>query len=240
MISVRLFGNAPIEVIGQTRLEPTGEADGAPLAVFAEASSEEKLCPGEAMLVRSVVTMRALAVDSPPVSYGNAAGFAALGIKLRVQTCGGRGFQNQTLVDVGRQVVVHGNVGIEVLAPSGYVTARPTDIESMFEYWVQVVACPVRCCYPPLPQLTFWRAALEGADEVERTWVVPRGARRMEVGELPAGVVAVDLMHQNIVISTLPILAGGFIEIFGAPDRIIFQPAATAPGNILVKWDIEG
>lgn len=62
----------------------------------------------------------------------------------------------------------------------------------------------------------------------------------MEVGELASGIVAVDMMHQNRVISTQPILSNGIVEIFGAPDRIVFQPTVNAPGNILVKWELEG
>lgn len=244
MLSVRLFGNGPIEVIGQTRLFPTGEADGEALVSFAEQSSEFPLCPGDVVLVRSYVNARQLADGSPPVLYGSANAFAALPIKLRVKTCGGVGgnLQNQTLIDVGRQIVMPGNVGIEVLAPSSFSATRPDDIEDVAEYYVQVVACPVKCCYPPLPHLTFWRAVLEETEEDpdQRTWVVPRGARRMEVGELASGIVAVDMMHQNRVISTQPILSGDIVEIFGAPDRIVFQPTVESPGSILVKWEIEG
>lgn len=246
MLSVRIFGNGPLQVIGQTRLEPTGEADGEPLRLMEGATSDFSLCPGESVLVRSFVNARQVEAGSPPVLYGTANAFAALPIKLRVKTCSGLGvggnLQNQTLIDVGRQIVVPGNAGVEVLAPSTFSTTRSED-EDIAEYFVQVVVCPVRCCYPPLPHLTFWRITQseeEEEDPDQRTWVVPRGARRMQVGELPAGVVAVDMMHQNLVISTQAILSGDIIEIFGAPDRIVFQPTVSAPGNMLVKWEMEG
>lgn len=242
MLSVRLYGNGPVEVIGQTRLVPQGEADGQPLQEFVGDTSDFQMCPGDNVLVRSYVNAVALSADSPPVTFGTAAMFAALAIKLRVRSCpcAGSGPNNQTLIDVGRQIVVPGNAGIEVLAPYTFQTTRPEDIESISEYFVQVVVCPIRCCYPPLPQLTFWRAVLEDAEPDELTWVVPRGARRMQVGELPAGIVAVDFYHQNRVISTQAILSGDIIEIFGAPDRMVLGPVTTAPGNILVKWEIEG
>lgn len=246
MLSVHLFGNGPAEVIGQTRLEPTGEADGEPLLLMAGDKTGFELCPGDHVLVRTYVNARQLAAGSPPVTYGTANAFAGLPVKIRVKTCSGVGMggmlQNQTLIDVGRQIVVPANAGIEILAPSTFTTTRPADIEDVAEYFVQVIACPVRCCYPPLPMLTFWRAVLEEVEEDpdSRTWVVPRGARRMRVGELPAGIVAVDMMHQNRIISTEQILAGDVVELFGAADRVVFQPTSTSPGNFLIVWDIEG
>lgn len=240
MLTVRLFGNAPIEVIGQTRDFPTGEADGEPLAEFDGATSSEALGPGQNVLVRSYVNARQLVEeDIAPVLYANASAFAALPIKLRVRSCA-RGIQNQTLIDVGRQIVMPGNVGVSVVAPSTFVDRRPADIESITEYFVQVVVCPVTCCYPPLPQLTFWRAYLAGADEDDRTFVVPRGARRMAIGEVPSGVVEATFWHQNTPISTVLIFQGDVVELFGAPDAVTFGPGTTAPGNILLRWEIEG
>lgn len=240
MLSVRLYGNGPIEVIGQTRLHPTGEADGEPLATFEDASSDFELCPGDNVLVRSYVNARALADGSPPVLFRTAEAFAALAIKLRVHTCGGRPVQNHTLVDIGRQIVVPGNAGIEVVAPSGFSTSRPADIENVSEYFVQVIVCPVRCCYPPLPHLTFWRNFIGEAEEGERTFVVPRGARRMVVCDMPAGITEVTMLHQGNTIGTRPLAAGDVVEVFGAADEVVFGPGVTGAGDLLVRWEIEG
>lgn len=246
---LRFFGLLPQEVVAQTPAFPAGEVDGAPFARWPVGTTKFELCPGDKVLVSGTVLSRFLDADDPtPVNQQNARWTRMLPAKLYVKSvCGPL---NGTIIDSDRQIVVSGNACIEVLTPSTWATERPVETENRLEIAVWVTACPVRCCYPPLPHLTYWRRFIAPMTGIElRTFIVPRGARRFtayKASTSPPGITTIEywmgaagtnlLLGSEGVASTV----NSTVDPFGAADEIAFSPTNTDVGQLQMRWEVEG
>jgi hypothetical protein len=244
---VRLFGTLPASVVAATPAFPRGEADGVLLQPFQDFDTCFDLAPGESVLVRGVVLARNAdtATDSP-LTAENRSWSSMLPIKMRVKS---KGLPNEYLIDSDRQIVLPGNVCGELLAPSTWTAERPDDREGMIEASVFVSACPVRCCYPPLPHLTYWRNYPDvGAADALRTFIVPRGARSLAmykstfslpgtttiewwIGSAGTGrMIRSEAVASSVNSVTFPV---------GAANEVRFTPANNAAGVLGLQWEIE-
>lgn len=253
MHAVTLFGNLnAINVVAQTEAFPRGEVNGAPFRVFWDQTTDFQLCPGEKVLVSATILARPMSSNAtPPVMLGNEQWSAMLPIKVAVKSCPSP--PNRTIMDSDRQILVEGNAGIEVLGPSTWTTQRPATDSAFVEASVHITACPVRCCYPPLPHLTYFRqveAGGGGTGLAQQTFIRPRGARSLrafKTGSLPAGITTLEFWAGSpslpgVMVGTQTAITAvdSLIENFGAISVIRFTPAATAPGPILMAWEVEG
>lgn len=258
-----LAGANDLVVFAQTPARPRGEASIDPAtpadlrSFFADTvrnpcSSDEE--PGQRMLVETNVIFRQLtAPPRPPLDEDRAIGFKHPFVKILVSSCNA-GMMNRRLIDAGYCMTVPGPVvSLSVLGPASWIDLdqRPeTELESAWEVGVYARVCPARCCYPPLPHLTYFRIVDAGAVDTQRTFVVPAGARRLILGTAPTGTTTVvftvgdPTTALSTTIGTQPMVPSPTftspieLSIFGSPSHIQFTPAPTAPGQYYMRWEI--
>ncbi len=211
--------------------------------------------PGDRMVVETNVLVRRFVAGAPPLveELSTQSKFAA--VKIMVNSCSG---DNRRIIDVGYPIVVDGpQARLAVLAPAfagawdlGRGAPPPFLFEEAWEVMVYARACPARCCYPPLPQLTHFRQVDAGLPNTALTFVVPRGAREMILGSVPAGPTTLQFwtgdpnsatafqMGQQPIVPSAVFGSPTELSIFGSPSHVLFTPAPTAPGFLYFRWTI--
>lgn len=243
----RLFGVFPEARLGMTRAFPRGEADGVAMREISLGSTELVPCPGDVQLVRTFARMRPYGSVAPTaneaVTYRNAFAFHVFPAKFLLKSCN-PSLPNETVIDAGRQIIMPGgDVSVRALVPANWTDEPDEEPEGDWIFELAWSVCPPSCCYPPLPQVTFWANLQIAATDDDRTFKVPPGARRLVLNSAPSGVNRIQWWADQaggISLGESPIVTNTAIEIVGSAAEIRFDPAPTAAGPVTMKWEIEG
>jgi hypothetical protein len=260
---VRLFGQHPVNSVIATARFPEGEADGVPLELKYRGTSccPDWRDPGDRVLLRFqlVAFSRLGAAVSPIILTTNSprAFSAALPVKVAVTTCSGPA--GRMLIDSDRQIIVPGpEVAIEVFAPAPWINADAAPLTEIntgegpaaWDVVVWVTACPVKCCESLLPHLTWWTTLTSESTPEERSFVRPRGGRRLSIlaSDLTNTVIVTPALFSGdpvnggalLALETIPAAASGSgrtIDPWGAVSHFTLA-APVNPERYVFRWEV--